>query len=80
MQGSRLIVVTVVGLFAAAVSAGTFTERGSGSGGASSVRLLVLLTGTPPAQQHGVSPARREALLPRTDRPVPHLRGEGRSS
>jgi hypothetical protein len=54
MQGGRLIVVAVVGLFAAAVSAGTFTERGSGSGGASSrVRLLVQLNGPPPAQQHG---------------------------
>jgi hypothetical protein len=54
MQGSRLIVVAVVGLFAAGVSAGTFTERGSGSGVASSrVRLLVQLNGPPPAQQHG---------------------------
>jgi hypothetical protein len=57
MQGSRLIVVAVVGLFAAAVSAGTFTERGSGFGvAASRVRLLVQLNGPPPAQQHGGLP------------------------
>jgi hypothetical protein len=54
MQGSRQIAMAVVGLFAAAVSAGAFTERGSGSGVASSsVRLLVQLNGPPPAQQHG---------------------------
>ena len=56
MQGSRLIVVAVVGLFAAAV-AGTFIERGSGFGvAASRVRLLVQLNGPPPAQQHGALP------------------------
>jgi len=57
MQGRRLIVVAVVGLFVAAVSAGVLAERGSGSGGASGrVRLLVQLTGPPPAQQHGGLP------------------------
>jgi hypothetical protein len=54
--GGRVIVVAVVGLFAAAV-AGTSTERGSGSGvAASRVRLLVHLTGPAPAQQHGALP------------------------
>jgi hypothetical protein len=53
-RGGRVIVVAVVGVFAAAVSAGTFIERGSGFGVASSrVRLLVQLNGPPPAQQHG---------------------------
>lgn len=57
MRGGRLIVVAVVGVFAAVVSAGTFAERGSGSGvAASRVRLLVQLDGPPPAQQHGALP------------------------
>jgi hypothetical protein len=56
-RGGRVIVVAVVGVFAAAVSAGTFIERGSGFGVASSrVRLLVQLNGPPPAQQHGGLP------------------------
>jgi hypothetical protein len=55
-RGGRVIVVAVVGLFAAAV-AGTFIERGSGFGvAASRVRLLVQLNGPPPAQQHGGLP------------------------
>jgi hypothetical protein len=55
-RGGRVIVVAVVGLFAAAV-AGTFIERGSGSGVASSrVRLLVQLTGPAPTQQSGGLP------------------------
>jgi hypothetical protein len=52
----KVIVVAVVGLFAAAV-AGTFIERGSGSGVASSrVRLLMHLTGPAPTQQNGGLP------------------------
>jgi hypothetical protein len=75
MQGSRLIVVAVVGLFAAAVSAGTFTERGSGSGvAASRVRLLVQLNGPPPAQQHGALPGPPGGPSA-PDRPAPTRRG-----
>jgi hypothetical protein len=52
-----VIVVAVVGLIAAAVGAATFAERGAASGdGSSRVRLLVQLTGPPPAQQHGALP------------------------
>jgi hypothetical protein len=55
-RGGRVIVVAVVGLFAAAVAA-TFIERSSGSGVASSrVRLLVHLTGPAPTQQSGGLP------------------------
>src|SRR4029453_5632241 len=55
-RGGRVIVVAVVGVFAAAV-AGKFIERGSGSGGAASRgRLLVHLTGPAPTQQSGGLP------------------------
>jgi hypothetical protein len=67
--------MAVVGLLAVAVSAGTFTERGSGSGGASgSVRLLVQLNGPPPAQHQRGLPGRPGGSSA-PDGPAPTVKG-----
>jgi hypothetical protein len=52
-RASSVIAVTVVGLIAAQVAAGTFAEPGAGPGSASSVRLLVHLTGPVQTQRRG---------------------------